>query len=108
MLTISLSDIREVFHKGYYVEFLSNSTGNIDVNSKVGAINSKELHKVTLITQSLKFSNEQYTGSLLFAFSKHKECPKSIILPGIAVNGTIASKEIINWILGIMNSMSNY
>ena len=48
---------REAFHKGYYVEFLSDATGTIDVNNKIGLISSKELHKVTLITQSLKFSN---------------------------------------------------
>ncbi|MBI6875661.1 flavodoxin [Clostridium aciditolerans] len=27
-----------------------------------------------------------------------KECPKSIILPGIAVNGTVASEEVTNWL----------
>lgn len=27
-----------------------------------------------------------------------KECPKSIILPGIAVNGTALSEEITNWL----------
>ena len=48
---------REAFHKGYYVEFLSDATGTIDVNNRVGSINSKDLHKATLITQSLKFSN---------------------------------------------------
>ncbi|MDT8715240.1 cysteine hydrolase [Clostridium sp. 19966] len=48
---------REAFHKGYYVEFLSDATGTIDVNNKVGVVSSEELHKVTLITQSLKFSD---------------------------------------------------
>lgn len=48
---------REAFHKGYYVEFLSDATGTIDVNNKVGTISSEDLHKATLITQSLKFSN---------------------------------------------------
>ncbi|WPC39770.1 flavodoxin [Clostridium sp. JS66] len=27
-----------------------------------------------------------------------RECSKSIILPGIAVNGTVASKEVTNWL----------
>lgn len=27
-----------------------------------------------------------------------KECPKSIILPGIAVNGTVESEEVTNWL----------
>lgn len=48
---------REAYHRGYNVEFLSDATGTIDVNNKVGAISSKDLHKATLITQSLKFSN---------------------------------------------------
>jgi nicotinamidase-related amidase len=48
---------REAFHKGYYVEFLSDATGTIDVNNKVGVISSKDLHNATLIAQSLRFSN---------------------------------------------------
>lgn len=34
-----------------------NTTGTIDVNNEVGSISSKDLHKATLIAQSLKFSN---------------------------------------------------
>lgn len=48
---------REAFHKGYHVEFLSDATGTIDINNQVGIISSKELHKATLIAQSLRFSN---------------------------------------------------
>lgn len=48
---------REAFHRGYHVDFLSDATGTIDVNNEVGVINSKDLHKATLIAQSLKFSN---------------------------------------------------
>lgn len=48
---------REAFHKGYAVEFLSDATGTIDVSNKIGTISSKDLHKATLITQSLRFSN---------------------------------------------------
>ncbi|MEQ8155340.1 MAG: cysteine hydrolase family protein [Clostridiaceae bacterium] len=48
---------RDAFHKGYNVEFLSDATGTIDVNNKVGNISSKDLHKAALITQSLRFSN---------------------------------------------------
>lgn len=48
---------REAFYKGYYVEFLSDATGTIDVSNKIGTISSKDLHKATLITQSLRFSN---------------------------------------------------
>ena len=48
---------RDAFHKGYSVEFLSDATGTIDVSNKVGTISSKDLHKATLIAQSLRFSN---------------------------------------------------
>ncbi len=48
---------REAFHRGYYVEFLSDATGTIDVSNKVGTISSKDLHNAALITQSLGFSN---------------------------------------------------
>ncbi|WP_242961326.1 isochorismatase family protein [Clostridium beijerinckii] len=48
---------REAFHRGYHVDFLSDATGTIDVNNEVGSISSKDLHKATLIAQSLKFSN---------------------------------------------------
>ena len=48
---------REAFHKGYAVEFLSDATGTIDVSNKVGTISSEDLHKATLIAQSLRFSN---------------------------------------------------
>jgi len=51
------STAREAFHKGYAVEFLSDATGTIDVSNKIGTISSKDLHKATLITQSLRFSN---------------------------------------------------
>ena len=47
---------REAFHKGYAVEFLSDATGTIDVSNKVGTISSQDLHKATLIAQSLRFS----------------------------------------------------
>lgn len=48
---------REAFHKGYLVEFLSDATGTIDVSNEIGTISSKDLHKATLIAQSLRFSN---------------------------------------------------
>ena len=48
---------REAFHKGYEVEFLGDATGTIDVSNKIGTISSEDLHKATLIAQSLRFSN---------------------------------------------------
>lgn len=47
---------REAFHKDYYVEFLSDATGTIDVKNYLGTISSKELHQATLMAQSLRFS----------------------------------------------------
>lgn len=52
-----------------------------------------------------------FTGKIVIPFCTHggggfcqiesdiaKECSKSIILPGIAVNGTVAPKEVTNWL----------
>lgn len=47
---------RDAFHKGYNVKFLSDATGTIDVSNDVGTISSEDLHKATLIAQSLGFS----------------------------------------------------
>lgn len=47
---------REAFHKGYKVKFLSDATGTIDVSNYAGTIRSEDLHKATLIAQSLRFS----------------------------------------------------
>lgn len=48
---------RDGFHKGYSVEFLADATGTIDVSNAIGIISGKELHKATLIAQSLGFSH---------------------------------------------------
>ncbi|WP_238916247.1 cysteine hydrolase family protein [Clostridium sp. YIM B02555] len=47
---------RDAFHKGYNVKFLSDATGTIDVSNDIGTISSEDLHKATLIAQSLGFS----------------------------------------------------
>src|SRR5574344_2000710 len=52
-----------------------------------------------------------FTGKTIIPFCTHggggfgqiandiaKECPKSIILPGIAVNGTVISEEVMHWL----------
>jgi flavodoxin len=52
-----------------------------------------------------------FTGKIIIPFCTHgggrfgqiendiaKECSKSIILPGIAVNGTVTSEEVANWL----------
>lgn len=52
-----------------------------------------------------------FTGKIVIPFCTHggggfcqiendiaKECSKSIILPGIAINGTVATEEVINWL----------
>lgn len=55
-----------------------------------------------------------FTGKTVIPFCTHggggfcqiendisKECSKSIILPGIAVNGTVKSEEVTNWLRSI-------
>lgn len=55
-----------------------------------------------------------FTGKTIIPFCTHggggfgqikndiaRECPKSIILPGIAVNGTVTPEEITNWLKSI-------
>lgn len=55
-----------------------------------------------------------FTGKTIIPFCTHggggfcqiendiaKECPKSIILPGIAVNGTVAPEEVASWLEAI-------
>lgn len=55
--------------------------------------------------------HHDFTGKTIIPFCTHggggfgqiendiaKECPKSIILPGIAVNGNVSSDEVMNWL----------
>lgn len=55
--------------------------------------------------------SHDFTGKTVIPFCTHgggglgqiendiaKECPKSIILPGIAVNGTVTSEEVTHWL----------
>ena len=47
---------RQVFHQGFYVEFLSDATGTLDVFNYAGYVSAEELHRSVLITQAMKFS----------------------------------------------------
>lgn len=47
---------RHASHLGYKVKFLSDATGTLDFKTPVGFISAEELHKATLATQSLFFS----------------------------------------------------
>ncbi|PHV71226.1 isochorismatase [Sporanaerobium hydrogeniformans] len=47
---------REAFHLGYYVEFLSDATGTIHLNTPGGQKQSKEIHETVLAIQASRFS----------------------------------------------------
>lgn len=66
----------------------------------------------TLAPPVLSFLRQHdFTGKTIIPFCTHggggfgrieddiaKECPKSIILPGIDANGTVSSEEVTNWL----------
>ena len=47
---------RQAFHKGYSVEFLSDSTGTLNISNYAGDVTAEELHRSILITQAMRFS----------------------------------------------------
>lgn len=47
---------RQAVHLGYCVEFLSDSTGTLNISNYAGDIKADELHKAVLITQAMRFS----------------------------------------------------
>ncbi len=69
----------------------------------------------TLAPPVLSFLRQHdFTGKTIIPFCTHggggfcqiendilKECSKSMILPGIAINGTIKSEEVANWLTSI-------
>lgn len=52
---------RQAMHLGYSVEFLSDSTGTLDITNYAGQIKAEELHKAILITQAMRFSKVMTT-----------------------------------------------
>ena len=47
---------RQAFHRGYLVKFLSDATGTLTVTNSAGTVADKDLHRATLVTQQMKFS----------------------------------------------------
>lgn len=47
---------RQAFHLGYSVEFLSDSTGTLDISNYAGNVSAEELHRSILVTQAMRFS----------------------------------------------------
>lgn len=47
---------REAFHRGYSVEFLSDATGTVHLNTPAGEKQSKEIHETVLVIQASLFS----------------------------------------------------
>ncbi len=47
---------RQAFHLGLSVEFLSDSTGTLDIINYAGRVTAEELHRSILVTQAMKFS----------------------------------------------------
>jgi nicotinamidase-related amidase len=47
---------RQAFHNGYGVKFLSDATGTLTVTNHAGTIRDADLHRATLVTQQMRFS----------------------------------------------------
>ena len=56
---------RQAFHMNKTVDFISDATGTIAVTNAAGTITAADLHKATLITQAMRFSNVINTNQLL-------------------------------------------
>ena len=52
---------RQAMHLGYSVEFLSDSTGTLDISNYAGEIKAEELHRAILVTQAMRFSKVMTT-----------------------------------------------
>ena len=53
---------RQAFHKGYSVKFLSDATGTLTLSNSAGTIQDEELHRATLVTQQMRFSQVMTTA----------------------------------------------
>ncbi|NSW91908.1 MAG: isochorismatase family protein [Firmicutes bacterium] len=47
---------RQGLHLGFFVEFLSDATGTLDITNYAGSITAEELHRAVLVTQATRFS----------------------------------------------------
>ena len=48
---------RQALHLGFKVEFLSDATGTLDISNTAGAVSAEQLHRATLVTQQMRFSD---------------------------------------------------
>jgi nicotinamidase-related amidase len=54
---------RQALHLGFNVEFLSDSTGTLDVTNEAGSVSAEELHRAILVTQQMRFSKVMTTDA---------------------------------------------
>jgi nicotinamidase-related amidase len=47
---------RQAMHKGFFVDFLSDATGTLDISNYAGSISAEKLHNAILVTQAMRFS----------------------------------------------------
>jgi nicotinamidase-related amidase len=47
---------RQALHLGFGVEFLSDATGTLAITNGAGRVTDEELHRATLVTQQMRFS----------------------------------------------------
>ena len=47
---------RQALHLGFSVEFLSDSTGTLNISNYAGEVTAEELHRAILVTQAMRFS----------------------------------------------------
>jgi nicotinamidase-related amidase len=63
---------RQAFHRGYRVIFLSDATGTLTIANSAGSVCDKDLHRATLVTQQMKFSQvtttAEWIASLLISY----------------------------------------
>lgn len=61
---------RQALHLGFNVEFLSDSTGTLDVSNEAGSISAEELHRAILVTQQMRFGKVMATENWIAELSK--------------------------------------
>ena len=49
-------DLRQAFHRGFTVEFLSDATGTLPLSNSAGQVTAEELHRSILCAQQMFLS----------------------------------------------------
>ena len=102
-------EVRNEISRGYCPKLISGNESIDDYQTIF--IGTPNWFK-TLAPPVMSFLKQHnFTGKTVIPFCTHggggfcqiendiaKECSKSIILPGIAVNGTVGSEEVTNWL----------